>query len=114
MMQKYPEHYNKLKNHWRLLLKRYDKVDKKKIRYNRHFKKRMLDSEVLDEIIRIDPVLYESYQLYQNLLTAIKLKNHQLFWNAINSAPDNISDYMKTSVKTSKKYHTYFSNAIKF
>ncbi len=39
----------------------------------------MLDSEVLDEIIRIDPVLYESYQLYQNLLTAINLRTINYF-----------------------------------
>jgi len=112
MMKKYPEHYNKLKNHWKLLLKRYDQVNKTRIRYNRHFKKRMLDSEVIEEILRIDPELYESYQLYQNILAAMKLKDHKRFWHVINSAPDNISDYMKTSVSTAKKYNVYFSNAI--
>ncbi len=114
MMQKYPEHYNKFKNHWRLILKRYDKVNKKKIRYNPHFKKRMLDSEVLEEIISIDHEFYESYQLYQNLLIAMKLKNPHMFWNTINSAPDSVSDYMKTSIKTAKKYKLYFTNAIKY
>ncbi len=39
MMQKYPEHYNKLKNHWRLLLKRYDKVDKKENQIQSSFQK---------------------------------------------------------------------------
>jgi transposase len=58
--------------------------------------------------------LYESYQLYQNLLTAIKLKDQHRFWNVIHAAPDNVSDYMKTSLKTAKKYQDYFTNAIQY
>ena len=53
------------------------------------------------------PELRANYNLYQDVKVAIKLKNIELLDHAIAEPDTLISDYMLTSIKTTKKYRDY-------
>jgi len=114
LMKKNDEHYNKLKKYWKLLLKTADKLDRTTLRYNRHFRKQMLQSDIVEFLLTLDPMLRESYDLYQGVCAAIKLKNNGLFWTLIDAPHKGISEQMKKAVRTMKKHRSFVDNAITY
>lgn len=105
------KNYNKMKRYWRLMLKyRYD-LDNSKWRKFICFDHLMTEVDVVDYIIKQHSQLYETYHLYQNLLYSIKNKDYHLFNELISKNYDNISTYMKTSIKTLNEYNTLIKNS---
>lgn len=114
LMKAKDKHYKKLKNHWKLLLKAAHKLDRTRLRYNRHFRRQMLETDIVEALLEINPVLKDTYELYQSAITAIRLRNCKMFWNAIEHPPENISDQMAKTIRTMKKHREAVTNALKY
>ena len=112
LMKKDKKNYNKLKRYWRLILKPSDELNNSKWKKYRCFDNMMTQSDVVDYLINIDEELKETYNTYQNLLYAIKNNKYISLHKSLNNANNKISDYMKTSIKTIKKYLPYIKNTL--
>ena len=99
-MKRNKNYYNKMKRYWKLILKRQDDLDYSKWQRFTCFKDMMTESDVVMNIVSQDKELYETYNVYQKLLSSIKDNNYELFIETITKEYQNISDYMKTSIKT--------------
>ncbi|MDO4301108.1 MAG: transposase [Clostridia bacterium] len=74
----------------------------------------MTQAYIVNFLINQDEILKNTYYLYQNLLSAIKNKDENKLKLLINSDLNNVSEYMKTSIKSFKKSRKYIINAIKY
>jgi len=110
IMNQNQENYSKLKRFWKLLLKDREKLDCVKLRYNHSFKKQMREVDIVEFLLDQSPELKASYKLYQNVKTAIKLKDMKLLESSIDEVDELVSDYLLTSIKTTKKYRDFIEN----
>ena len=100
----------KLKKYWKLLLKDSDKLNYTSYAYHRLFKGYKSETEVIDYLISLDPMLRDTYRFYQDLLYAIHQNDFDSFIASLNEPSIHLSSYMKTSVKTLKKYAPAIKN----
>lgn len=114
IMNQDKKNYNKLKKYWKLLLKDKWTVDCTKYSYHRSFKKQMRQIDIVNYLIDLDPMLRDTYELYQNIMYCIKHRNFNLLTSILSDTKGNISSYMKTSVKTIKKYINFIDNTLKY
>ena len=70
--------------------------------------------DLVNYLINSDDELRETYDIYQNLLDAIKNNNYKLLENILINSNNNISDYMKTSIKTLKGYLIHIKNTLTY
>ena len=115
IMKKDKKNYNKLKRYWKLLLKSKDELDFEKWKKFTCFNSFMTESDVVNYIINTNEELKQTYIVYQNLLSSIQNKDFNAFSYILNNYNNNISDYMKTSIKTlnefkDKIYNTFNTN----
>src|SRR5699024_4560532 len=106
--------YNKLKKYWKLLLKDSSKIGRVKFHYHRSFKKQMREVDIIDYLLDLDPELEASYKLYHSIRFCIKTNNFDLLKMHLKQSNDQVSEYMKTSIKTMKKYIDYVENTMKY
>lgn len=111
-MNENKEFYNKLKRYWRLLLKQRDELDC--IHYDKRvcFTRFLSERDIVDHLLNADEVLRNTYNLYQDLLYSIRHKNSSLFLKTLLQKHNNISNYMKTAVKTLTTYKEFIVNAL--
>jgi len=114
IMNSRKERYNKLKKYWKLLLKDTSKLDYITYRYHRSFKKPMREIDIVNYLIGLDSELKETYEFYHNVKYAIEIRNNELLTLLIESANDKVSNYMRTSIKTLKKFKDYIHNSLKY
>lgn len=114
IMNKDKKNYNKLKRYWRLLLKDTSKIDFIKYRYHHCFRNRMREVDIINYLLDLDPELKASYELYHQIRACINIKDFNGLSKIIYSSNDNISDYMKTSIRTSKRYISYIKNTLEY
>ena len=112
LMKKDKKNYNKLKRYWRLILKLSDDLDNSKWKRWTCFDKLMTQSDIVDYLINIDEELKETYEVYQNILYAIKNNKYNDLEIILNNKNDKVSSYMKTSIKTLKGYLPYIKNTL--
>ncbi len=113
VMNKDKKNYNKLKRYWKLLLKDLTTVDYINYKYHRCFKNLMREIDIINYLLDLDPQLKASYELYQYVRFFIKNKDFALFKKVLDKNINNVSVYMKTSIKTVKKYINYIENTFK-
>jgi transposase len=113
-MNKDKKNYNKFKKYWKLLLKDISKIDYVKYRYHPSFKNQMREIDIINYLLDLDPILEASYKLYHDVRYCIQNKNFDLLKKVLDKDNDHVSDYMKTSIKTMKKYLEYVSNTLKY
>ena len=108
------ELYNKLKNHYKLLLK--DRIELDGIHFYKYrcFNKMMSQLDIVDYLLEQDEELKNTYNLYQEMLFAIRQKNVNTLIKLINTKPQGVSSYMKTAMKTCSFYTEYIVNAIRY
>lgn len=104
------KNYNKLKRYWKLILKNYDDLDNSKWRRFTCFSSLMTEVGVVNYLINLSDELRETYIVYQELLSAFKSNDKDKLDNALSSYSNDISDYMKTSIKTIKEFKDYIFN----
>ena len=104
--------YNKLKRYWKLLLKNEEKLNDTEYKKYVCFKKLMREKDIVDYLLSTSQELKETYELYQDLLSAFRRKDADGFFKACKSASSEISGYMKTSIKTLCKNENEIRNAL--
>ena len=112
LMKKDKKNYNKLKRYWRLILKPQEELDNSKWRKYTCFSNLMTQSSIVDYLINIDKELLNTYEIYQNILYSIKNNKYLELKRILNNNNENISSYMKKSVKTLKGYLPYIKNTL--
>lgn len=92
--------YNKMKRYWRLILKNRNDLDCSKWKRFTCFPNLMTEVDVVDFILSENKELKDTYWTYQKLLNSIQNNNKEKFCYILDNFNQNISEYMKTSIKT--------------
>ena len=112
LMKKDKKNYNKFKRYWKLLLKSSNDLNNSNWKRFTCFNEVMTQSDVVNYLINTDDELKNTYDIYQDLLQAIKTNNYNLLNSVLLNNNNNISNYMKTSIKTLKGYINYIKNTL--
>lgn len=72
----------------------------------------MREIDIVDFLLSKSAVLKACYELYQGMMTAIRLKNAPLLEKLLSTDNTNLSHYMITSIKTTKRYKKYILNML--
>ena len=110
IMKKHKQHHRKFKRYWKLILKSRDELDSSKWKKFTCFKQLMTTTDVVDFLINLDDEFKETYWVYQELLYAFKKNNSDLLNKALHKQNNNISSYMKTSIKTLLEFLPHIKN----
>ena len=113
-MKKDKKNYNKLKHYWKLIQKFEDDLDKENKKYSIYFGKELTDYDIVSYIINTNKELKATYEVYQGILRSIKNKDEILFCNIVSSKHQNISDYMKTTLKSLNKFSYHIIMSFKY
>lgn len=103
-MKKDKKNYNKLKHYWKLIQKFEDDLDKDNKKYSIYFGKEITDYDIVSYIINTNKELKATYEVYQGILKSIRNKDSNTFCNIISAKHNNISEYMKTTLKSLNKF----------
>ena len=93
-------------------MKSQDELKNSKWKKWRCFDELMTQSDVVNYLININEQLRETYEIYQNILSALRNNNYNQLEISLNNKNDKISNYMKTSIKTLRKYLPYIKNTL--
>ena len=110
IMKKHKQHHRKFKRYWRLILKSRDELDVSKWKKFTCFKYLMTEMDVVNYLVSLDSELLYTYNTYQHLLYSLKNKKYDLLYNSLTNYNDNISSYMKTSIKTLLEFLPFIKN----
>ena len=110
IMKKHKQHHRKFKRYWKLILKSRDELESSKWKKFTCFKQLMTTTDVVDFLINLDDEFKEAYWVYQELLSAFKKNNFDLLTKALHKQTNNISSYMKTSIKTLLEFLPHIKN----
>ena len=72
----------------------------------------MTKQDVVDYLINTSEELKQTYNIYQNILFTLQNKSYSELKQVLDSNNDKISSYMKTTIKTFKKYLPYIKNTL--
>ena len=114
IMKKDKKNYKKLKHYWKLLQKCELDLDNKKKKYSNYFKREITEYDIVQYLINTNKILKETYNIYQGIIKAIRNKDSNLFIKIIESKHNNMSEYMKTTLKTYKKFKIFIINSLKY
>ena len=112
LMKKDKKNYNKLKRYWKLILKPQEEFNNSKWRKYTCFSNLMTQSSVVNYLINLDKELLNTYEIYQNILYSIKNNQYKKLETILFNNHENISIYMKKSIKTLKGYLPYIKNTL--
>ena len=74
------------------------------------FKNLTTEQDIVDYLVSLDSEFEQTYQIYQDLLYGFQNNNLSVLEATLNTKYNNISEYMKTSIKTLKGYLDYIKN----
>ena len=107
--------YNKLKKHWKLILKNEDDLDKKKMKYSKHFKKEITQYDIVQYLINTNHDLKYTYNLYQGIIKAIDSRDKNKFLHIIHNVKQkNLNKHVKKAIKTYLNFEKYIVNAFDY
>lgn len=99
-----------LKRYWRLILKNRTDLDCSQWKKFTGVNNLMTEVDLVDFLVDSDKELKNTYNVYQDLLYSLKHKDFKEFERILNYELNNISEYMKISIKTLKGYTPYIKN----
>lgn len=76
------------------------------------FKNLTTEQDIVDYLVSLDSEFEQTYQIYQDLLYGFQNNNLSVLEATLNTKYNNISEYMKTSIKTLKGYLDYIKNVV--
>ena len=82
-----------------LLLKAQEDIHSTHYFYSNCFKKQISQQEIIDFLLALDPELKATYDFYQTIKQAIKLRNFDAFHHAIQNPSDLLSPENENSFK---------------
>lgn len=106
--------YTKLKKYWKLILKDKRELNKDNKKYQKCFKKKMSQYDIVTYLINSNKELFETYQIYQSILYSIDTRNKDIFLSIINGKNLKVSKYMKKALKTFRNMKEYILNAFDY
>jgi transposase len=107
--------YNKLKKYWKLILKNEDKLDKKKKKYSKHFKKEISQYDIVQYLINTDKTLKYTYNIYQGIIKSLDKRDKNKFLNIIHNVDKNkLNKYSRKAIKTLLNFEKYIINAFDY
>ena len=109
-MKKNKDNYNKLKRYWKNILKSRFELNCSTWKKYPCFNDLTTEQDIVDYLVSLDSELEETYQVYQDLLYAFQNNNFNVLDVTLNKKFNNLSEYMKTSIKTIKGYTEYIKN----
>ena len=109
-MKKNKDNYNKLKRYWKNILKSRFELNCSTWKKYPCFNNLTTEQDIVDYLVSLDSELEETYQVYQDLLYAFQNNNFNVLDATLNKKFNNLSEYMKTSIKTLKGYIEYIKN----
>ena len=74
----------------------------------------MTQSDIVTYLINTNETLKETYTVYQDILYSIKHNKYDDLVEVLNKQYNNLSSYMKTSIKSLKKFLPYIKNTLKY
>lgn len=110
LMKKDKDNYNKLKRYWKNILKSRFELNCSSWKKYPCFKDLTTEQDIVDYLVSLNSEFKETYQVYQDLLYALQNNNLLVLEATLNTKYNNISEYMKTSIKTLKGYLAYIKN----
>jgi transposase len=110
IMKNDKKNYNKFKRYWKLILKSRDKLDRSSWKKFTCFDHLMTEVDVVDYLVNSNEELKNTYHVYQDLLYSFKNNDFKVLEASLNNNYGNISDYMKTSIKTLNSFIPYIKN----
>ena len=105
---------NKFKRYWRFILKSRFDLNTNKWQKFRCFKNLMTEVDVVNYLLNIDMFFENTYDLYQDILYHLQHRDYNGFNNVINYEYQNISNQMKTSLNTLRKYSNFIKNTLEY
>lgn len=106
--------YRRLKRYWKLLLKRESELSYTKYSYFRLFGQQT-EASIIHEMLSYSDELEVNYRLYQKILKALDKRDYQMLKHILHTDISNeISAYIRTSIKTLKKHLPYIHNSLKY
>lgn len=107
--------YNKFKKYWKLLLKNATKLSDKKYLQNKMFNyKYMSEEDIVKLLLSSNSHFEDSYDLYQDILINITDRKFERFKKIIELNYPKFDGFIKTALKTFKKYFEYIENSLSF
>lgn len=106
--------YTKLKKYWKLILKDKRDLNNKDKTYQKCFKKHMTQEEIVTYLLNTNKELYETYNIYQNIIYALDTRNKNIFISIINGKNKKVSKYMHKALKTFRNMKEYICNAFDY
>ncbi|MDN6166795.1 MAG: ISL3 family transposase [Tetragenococcus koreensis] len=97
--------YRKLKKYWKQLQRKHKHLGYKQLKQFPLFRQKYVtESEVVDYLLTIDPVLQASYDVYQGLMGAFEKREAQQFFEIIDQLPQTLEEPFRKSLRFLTKY----------
>lgn len=74
----------------------------------------MTQRQIVDYLLSKNQDLKDSYEVFQDVVFAVRSKKIEFMQKHLDSPSDNLSEHMITSLKTVKKYKNHIMNSLKF
>lgn len=110
----YSMEYKRLKRYWKLLQKDIMSLDRVNFGKRVHFNRWISEYELVQEIIGVDTVLKQTYEIYQVLLQRVKNKDSHLLEKCLLGFKDKGSSFMQTAVQTLLSDFSYVANSLDY
>ncbi|WP_240144926.1 ISL3 family transposase, partial [Enterococcus durans] len=104
----------KLKRYWKLLQKEEAKLNYEKRIWRASFKDYLTESEIVDRLLAACPNLRQGYQLYQDVLYAVKKRDQSLFEDCLTRDISGLPETYTTTLRTFKKFLPQIQNALHY
>ena len=113
-MNQNKEHYNKLKRHWKLLVRFEQELNNRDFFYCPCFRRQMSQKKIVEFLLTISDELHDSYLAFQSLLSSIRMKKFASFSDALHNPPANISEHVRKSINTLISHLPYIKNLMMY
>lgn len=106
--------YRRLKRYWKKILKKESNLSYTSYTYYSLFGQR-LEASIISEMLDYDSILSATYAIYQSIIKAVEENNYEKLSEILSKKTNKeTSSYMKTSLKTLKKYLPYIKNTFSY
>ena len=103
-----------MKRYWKLLQKEEAKLNYEKRVWRASFKDYLTESEIVDRLLAACPNLRQGYQLYQDILYAVKKRDQSLFEDCLTRDISGLPETYTTTLRTFKIFLPQIQNALHY
>ena len=103
-----------MKRYWKLLQKEEAKLNDEKRVWRASFRDYLTESEIVDRLLATCPTLRQGYQLYQDVLYAVKKRELSLFENYLFREVSQLPETYATTLRTFKKFLPQIQNSLRY